>query len=377
MKMLPLLLALSVFVSGPEFSSADTIPRLHLDVDTLVVQSKGESNSYPLSLIKENDTVRVWDIDSLRLLSGIDSITVIKTAEYMPVVLESPTTTRHLTVWFFDSEKQGGVILQERLSLLRKYPDYGATPAADFENFSYEPADDSNLVRLRETYNLDSIAGDGSEIERITNLLGWAHRAVRHDGNSYNPTPCNAMRILQVCADSGRGVNCRMMATLLNEVYLSEGFKSRHLTCLPGDTTDTECHVINMVYSDSLGKWLYMDPTNNAWFRNTDGALLSPAEVRQAMIDGDSLVLNEGADYNGSPLSYSQYTTYMAKNLFWFSTPIRSAFGYESRKGDRAWVDLYPEGYKAQLAGTADTTSGGSGEKITYRTDNDGWFWEK
>ena len=47
---------------------------------------------------------------------------------------------------------------------------------------------------------------------------------------------------------------------LLNECYLAMGFKSRYVTCFP-KVYINDCHVINSVYSNTLHKWIWMDPT--------------------------------------------------------------------------------------------------------------------
>jgi len=77
--------------------------------------------------------------------------------------------------------------------------------------FTYQPTTDSNLVALKNKFNLDSVAGTGDEISKIKRLLYWAHNSVRHDGNSNNPPVKNAIDLIAVCKKENRGVNCRMM----------------------------------------------------------------------------------------------------------------------------------------------------------------------
>jgi hypothetical protein len=177
--------------------------------------------------------------------------------------------------------------------------------------------------------------------------MRWVHKTIRHDGNSSNPEPRNALRLLQICRDEKRGVNCRMLATVLNEAYLAMGFKSRHVTCLPKWANDPDCHVINMVYAESLGKWIYMDPSFEAYFKNDKGELLSIAEVRETLAAGRTPILNKEANWNGQATSPDWYLNYMRKNLFRFSCPASSEFGFESRPGARTYVLLEPAGFAA------------------------------
>jgi len=215
--------------------------------------------------------------------------------------------------------------------ILRDHAGYAAQPELGLPDFTYQEPTESELQELRRTYRLDEAAGQGDEISRIISLMRWVHKTIRHDGNSSNPDPRNALHILDVCSGGKRGVNCRMLATVLNEVYLAMGFKSRHITCLPKYADDPDCHVINIVYAPSLGKWLYMDPSFEAYWRNEQGDLLSIAEVREAIIRGRKIVLDKEANWNGQPSDPAEYLHYMSKNLYRFSSPAASEFGYESK----------------------------------------------
>ncbi len=225
--------------------------------------------------------------------------------------------------------------------VLKGHASYKPQPELDLPVITYQGASESELRELRRTYNLDEAAGGGDDVSRIINLMRWVHKTIRHDGGSNNPDPRNSLHILEVCAREKRGVNCRMLATVLNEVYLSMGFKSRHITCLPKFQDDPDCHVINIVYAESLGKWVYMDPTNEAYFRNEKGELLDIAEVREYIIGGRKLVLDKEANWNGQALNTDEYLHYMSKNLFRFSCPAASEFGYES-KPRRVQIYLEP-----------------------------------
>ncbi|MFZ1683858.1 MAG: transglutaminase domain-containing protein, partial [Candidatus Zixiibacteriota bacterium] len=199
----------------------------------------------------------------------------------------------------------------------------------------------------------------------------WVHTRVRHDGSSTNPSPANALHIIDVCDKEGRGVNCRMLGTTLNEVYLAMGFKSRHLTCLPYDTLDQDCHVINMVWSTQFNKWIGMDPTNDAYWMDINHTPLSPWEVRRAMERGDSLVLSDSINWNGQPQSRQSYYNYIAKNSFRFMAPGSSSYGYESN-AQVIEVGLYPTDYRPDLIGKSDSTRY-KGIIYEYSDDPD-WF---
>ena len=226
------------------------------------------------------------------------------------------------------------------LSILRQHADYASNTQTDSVTFTYQSNQIADLTRFRETWHLESIAGNGDDASRVLNLLRWVHTQVRYDGNSKSPEPKNALNLLEVCKKEGRGINCRMMATILNEACLALGYKSRHITCLPLDKKDCACHVITAVWLKDLQKWVYLDPTFNVYFTDPQGHLLSIPEVRARMIGGEPLVLPKDANWNGQKEDPAEYLDYMAKNLVRLQCPQQNSFGYESGKGRKAYVEL-------------------------------------
>ena len=79
-----------------------------------------------------------------------------------------------------------------------------------------------------------------------------------------------------------------------------------------------ECHSINVVYSNTLDKWIWIDPTNNAWVMDENGIMLSVQEVRERLRDGRPVILNEEANWNNQQKITKEYylDSYMAKNLY-------------------------------------------------------------
>jgi len=212
--------------------------------------------------------------------------------------------------------------------------------------FRYLVSSDSNLIRVRKYFNLDSIAGNGDEISKIMNLLHWAHNVVHHDGNTPNPHSKNAIDLVETCKKENRGICCRMRALLLNECYLAMGFKSRYVHCQP-KKQDIDSHVINSVYSETLHKWLWIDPTFNAYVKDDRGMLLSIAEVRKRLITGDPLVLNEDANWDNKVKYTKEYYLdyYMAKNLYSLTCVLNTGYNTETEeegKPNPIFITLYP-----------------------------------
>jgi hypothetical protein len=268
------------------------------------------------------------------------------------------------------------------LDILKGSDKYNINDNRPIPKFTYQSMDNQNLVKIRKDFNLDSVAGKGNEIYRILSLMHWVHNIVKHDGSSNNPALRNAIDLIAVCKKENRGVNCRMMATILNECYLSMGIKSRFITCWPKDTTDIDCHVINMVYSNSLNKWIWIDPTFDAYVMNEKGELLGIQEVRERLINGKTIILNPEANWNrqNSQTKENYIEFYMTKNLYRLRTPVVSEYDTEtSRTGkELTFVDLIPFDGTGQTPQKKEETEIGTGMKFTYyKTNNPIIFWTK
>lgn len=254
----------------------------------------------------------------------------------------------------------------DKLLILQNSPAYERTGKTE-PRFTYALPTDSGLTAVRNYFNLDSIAGNGDEISRMKNLLYWLHDLITHDGSSNWPScKFNAVSLYQITKSDKRGLNCRFMAEMLNEVYLAEGFKSRFLTCQSREyDTDNDCHVINVVWSRSLHKWVWMDPTFCAFVTDDKGLLLHPGEVRERLIKGLPLVLNEDANWNhkNKQTKENYLEHYMAKNLYVMSAYLDSRYETENAGGNQTSpiVTLVPKGFDYKNGTT---------------TTDDAYFWQ-
>jgi len=269
-----------------------------------------------------------------------------------------------------------------RLEILKNAEKYDYTDNRIVPKFTYQSAENPNLQRIRQDLKLDSIAGKGSELSQIFNLLHWVHNLVKHDGSSDNPTLKNAIELINICKAENRGVNCRMLATILNECYLSMGIKSRYITCMPKETKFDDCHVINMVYSKELDKWIWIDPTFDSYIMDEKGNLLGIQEVRERLVKGLPLVLNADANWNREKLQTKEdyLDNYMAKNLYRLQTPLSSEYDTETWKSGKevTYIELLPLDGIEQTPQKKEQTNNSTGVKfIYYKTNNPNLFWTK
>lgn len=231
-----------------------------------------------------------------------------------------------------------------KLETLQHSPAY-ATDTVTVK-FTYQSATQSALAKIRQRFNLDSIAGYGDDISKIKNLTYWVHDLVRHDGGSYNPSgPKTLANLVDSCKLYDRGVNCRMMAIMLTEALLAEDIPARYLTCQSKDyDTDSDCHVICVAWSESLNKWVWADPTFAAFVTDKNGVMLHPGEVRQHLMDNEPLILNEDANWNHEePQTKEDYLDYyMAKNLYFITAITDNRQAPEGDTLQSVFVTLSP-----------------------------------
>jgi len=268
------------------------------------------------------------------------------------------------------------------LEILKTADNYNLKDNRPIPKFTYQSKNDGNLTALRKGFKLDSIAGEGNEVSRILNLLHWVHNLIPHDGNKENPVVKNATSLISECKKGNRGLNCRGLATVLNECYLSLGIPSRFVTCMPKDSIFQDCHVINMVYSNDMKKWLWIDPTFDAYVMNEKGELLSIEEARERIIHDKPIILNPEANWNhkASKTTEDYLYQYMAKNLYRMECASENKYDNETSKNGKVitYVELLSLDAYNQLPQKKVKTFPKSGVTfINYKTNNPTLFWAK
>lgn len=230
-----------------------------------------------------------------------------------------------------DRRKQWNAWLDGGAETLRQAPAYDTVTSADFPVVTYaDPISDPGIARVRDYFKVDEIAGMGDEVTRIKSIMQWVRKNVKYDGSKSYDGECNSIALYEYGKRTGNGLNCRMVATIANELYLAAGFRSRFVTCMPRDSMDTECHVINAVWSGDKQKWLWMDSAFGAFVMDGSGELLSVPEVREGIIAGLPMILNEG-EKTTSGIERTYYLDkYMAKNLYWIGIEAEYRFNTES-----------------------------------------------
>ncbi|MCL4481746.1 MAG: transglutaminase domain-containing protein [Bacteroidetes bacterium] len=234
------------------------------------------------------------------------------------------------------------------LKVLKNAGKYDLSDNRSINKFTYKSTDNPELKTLRNNFKLDSIAGSGNEISKFINLLQWVHNTFPYDGSKEVPQFEGIADLMKKSIENRGTMHCGALTWILNDCYLAMGYKSRQVVCLPKDSTDFECHSIVTVYSNSLNKWIWMDPTNYAYVMNELGELLSIAEVRDRLVNDKPLILNPDANLNRKySITKENYLySYMAKNLYAFQC-------FSESHGESKSNLLLPIEYKGIIPRTA------------------------
>jgi len=266
------------------------------------------------------------------------------------------------------------------VAILAKSLPYHRGENQRFPAFTYQSPDDPHLTELRKSYHLDSVAGKGSEVTRVIRLLQWFHDEVPHD--DVKPLDVlTAKNIIETYRSTKYAAGCYPLSIAMNEIFLSMGIKSRSVICFSGKyPTPAGGHVINSVYIDSLHKWIYIDPQENAYIKDEKGNFLSIAEVRERIINGRPLVLNATANYHHVPEKKGVYLyQFMAQHLYRMICPVNSAWDSQTREDGKTleYVELLPYGAQEPGIDGFETHKHPSYLVISYHTNDDLLFWQK
>ncbi len=273
---------------------------------------------------------------------------------------------------------------REWAGLLKKHATFSAKPSGYLVNvdFSYADSSDENLTRLRDMYNLQKIAGQGTETDRIINLTRWVYQLTGHANEPEIPKELNAFSLIRLAKDEHMQINCYMKTVILNEIFLAMGLSSRWTHLLPHSREEDQSHFVTSVYSPALGKWILMDPDFGVYVTDEKGTILGVAEIRKRLIAGEPAVV-KGLDTSESALARTwgsvenfiegvNYPWILSAFIFKIRCPQVSTFNQRSMP-DKVYFELLPDGYREELLRESEMTKRGT---VVYINDEE-LFWQK
>ena len=213
--------------------------------------------------------------------------------------------------------------------------------------FSYD-TDNPKIKIVIDRYGLRYVAGDGDQFCRVTNIMSWLRDKVSYNGMTKVHPDYDSWSLLEYAfGKPENGLNCRMLATLLVELLLGLGMKSRIVSLHSITPYDADNHVVTLIWHDELRKWIFVDPSFTAYFLSDNGVLMNPLDLRNAMADGKRFQCFYGVPFGGiEEGAEERFLSYMSKNLFCMHSPLKTTFGSEyAIDNEQRWVYVSPIGF--------------------------------
>lgn len=267
--------------------------------------------------------------------------------------------------------------------LLEKFNEY---TRSSNPNGNIQPCDrnahEHKLRHLREKYQLESIAGTGTEISQLCNLMHWVHGLAIHSSNPAIPKGLDSLHLLTLIENNRVGINCGMFATILQDVYLSMGWKSKLIHLKPYQPDHLESHVGNAVFCNQLRKWLFFDSNLNAYFMDESGEILSLPEIRQRLAEREDLLVANSLAFNsenkvfaalGNYFGKDFYKFYISKNIFRYSFSQFRMMNQKSKQDSNMTIELIPLGYGVEFSPQENPNNMSS--QVIYTANIDS-FWQ-
>ncbi len=176
-------------------------------------------------------------------------------------------------------------------------------------------------AQLRDRVQRTADLSDKDEMQTIVTLNAWVSAQWKHDGRNVPPLSMNACQILDQTA-TGIRYNCEAFARVLNDVMIAHGIVSRVIQLRTADQAyggPGQGHIANEVWSNSLKKWIFVDPQMNGMvLRNNEPQNIS--EISAAISEGRRAELR----FLCSGISAEKYEEFLTKHMGYLITLIKS-----------------------------------------------------
>ena len=253
-------------------------------------------------------------------------------------------------------------VLCERVDLLRQANSY----KTDTLHFNIHSIPDSlKAQEIRVYFNLDSIIGNSSTTwDKTLRLAQFVAQNIPHANQAKEPEMRNAIALWKYTKNIEPAFNCRLHSILLFELLNASGISASYITCMPKDSTDNDCHVVNQVWLPELKKWAMIDSDSGGRYAtDKSGIPLSLAEIRDKYISGDAIFYHNSFSKGSDEIDW--YYAYMAKNTYWFSCWEKIQFDQESGRKNPCpgrYIHLVPKDYSPFRVNDSDVITSDAGQ---------------
>ncbi len=235
--------------------------------------------------------------------------------------------------------------LEKYSALLQQAGDY----APDTTSFNIHSLSDSTKAQeIKAYFNVDSIVGcSTSTWDKTLRLARFVASHVPHANQQVQPEKRNAIALWEYTKNVEPAFNCRLHSIMLFELLTAAGINATFITCLPKDSTDSDCHVVNQVWLPELNKWAMIDSDfNGNYATDKSGTPLSLAEMRERYISGDEIYFHDAFAAGSNEICF--YYSYMAKNTYWFASWETPTYDQETdmqNSNTGRYIRLVPPGF--------------------------------
>ena len=218
--------------------------------------------------------------------------------------------------------------------------------------------DPARSAEIRDYFQLDTLfAANAPTWDKALAVARFVATNIPHNNQRIQPEQRNAIALWEYTKNVEPAFNCRLHSIMLYELLSSIGLEARYITCLPMDSNDTDCHVVNHVWLPELGKWAMLDSDMGGnYATDENGTPLSLPEIRERYIGEKPVWYHPGFCSDGDRNPEAFHYGYMAKNVYWFSSWETLHYDQEPAGGlDRGrYVHLVPTGFEPFGAGPGD-----------------------
>lgn len=175
--------------------------------------------------------------------------------------------------------------------------------------------------KIMNYFQLDTVINDKKETWQKALAIGkFVSTNIPHGNQKTQPLAKDAITLWEFTKAVEPAINCRLHSFFTSQLLTSAGIKNRILTCLPYDSTDGDCHVVNIVWIPEQKKWAMLDTDQSIIVVDENGTPLSPFEMRRHYTERKHFTIL--SNYTEPIDNMDYYTSYMAKNTFWFASPV-------------------------------------------------------
>lgn len=261
----------------------------------------------------------------------------------------------------YDQGRGGNKDQVSHIETLKQSGPYGK----DRIKFNIRPVIDSGrATEIREYFQLDTLYGEtASTWEKTLAIARFVATNIPHANQTIQPEKRNAIYLWEYTKNTEPAFNCRLHSIMMFELLSSVGIPATNITCMPADSKDNDCHVVNQVWLPELEKWVMIDSDSGGFYAtDEEGNLLSLQEMREFYIQGKHICYHP--QFGEAAGEDCWYYDYMAKNTYWFSCWETLHFDQEPAAGKDVgrYIHLVPEGFKPFGVNRGDIVTGDAGQ---------------